>query len=203
MRQIILSGVPQVPAKIICIGRNYLEHIQELKSEIPEEPVIFMKPNSAISNTVFAGHEEAIHYEAEMCFLVKNGQFTAVGFGLDLTKRELQRKLKSKGLPWERCKAFRDSAVFSEFKPLANGVDALELHFSINGELVQRATTDMMLHHPNVLLESITGFLDLDDGDIVMTGTPSGVGPLMSGMNLNGAIYDSGALLVSEDWTVV
>ena len=90
MHQITLGDKSITPSKVICIGRNYVEHIKELNNEIPDEPVVFIKPNSAISDNLLAFSEEPIHYEAEICFVVNNGQLAGVGFGLDLTKRQLQ-----------------------------------------------------------------------------------------------------------------
>ena len=110
MNTIQLDSQPIAPSKIVCIGRNYLEHIRELGNETPDAMVIFNKPNSAISQTLFALRDEPLHYEGEICFMVKQGELDALGFGLDLTKRELQSKLKSKGLPWERAKAFDAAA---------------------------------------------------------------------------------------------
>ena len=103
------------PSKIICIGRNYVDHIAELGNEVPDEMVVFLKPNSAISSKLQSYHQEPLHYEAELCFLYQQGHFTAVAIGLDLTKRNLQAKLKTKGLPWERAKSFNGAAVFSDF----------------------------------------------------------------------------------------
>ena len=94
------------PSKVVCIGRNYLEHIQELSNVVPDEMVVFNKPSTSIASQLHSFHDEQLHYEAEICFIVKSGQFSAVGVGLDLTKRKLQSNLKSKGLPWERAKGF-------------------------------------------------------------------------------------------------
>ena len=95
------------PSKVVCIGRNYVDHIKELANEMPDQMVVFIKPNSAISTRLFAKHnDDALHFEAELSFLYQGGKFTAVALGLDLTKREVQGTLKAKGLPWERAKAF-------------------------------------------------------------------------------------------------
>ena len=117
------------PSKVLCIGRNYVEHIKELNNAIPEQMVVFNKPNTSITTTLTSFHQESLHYETEICFLVENGKYSAVGLGLDLTKRELQSKLKAKGLPWERAKAFDGSAVFSRFVPL-DGIDINSLQLS-------------------------------------------------------------------------
>ncbi|MDW3642689.1 fumarylacetoacetate hydrolase family protein, partial [Vibrio sp. 1291-1] len=99
--------------KVLCVGRNYVEHIHELDNAIPEQMVVFNKPSTSVSTILRSFHQEPLHYEAEICFLIKDGQYAAVGLGLDLTKRGLQSSLKKQGLPWERAKAFDGSAVFS------------------------------------------------------------------------------------------
>ena len=118
MNTVVVGNRVVVPSKVVCVGRNYVAHIKELNNEIPEDMVLFIKPNSAISDVLKSFHHEAIHYEAELCFLFEGGVFIAVGLGLDLTKRSLQSELKAKGLPWERAKAFDGSAVMSQFIPI-------------------------------------------------------------------------------------
>ncbi|MFA0697572.1 fumarylacetoacetate hydrolase family protein, partial [Vibrio sp. 10N.222.49.C9] len=106
LKQVTLENQSFTPSKILCVGRNYAAHIEELGNEIPEDMVVFMKPNSSLSQQLNSFHDEPLHYEAELCFLVKDGEFSGVAIGLDLTKRETQSALKAKGLPWERAKAF-------------------------------------------------------------------------------------------------
>lgn len=131
--------------KVLCVGRNYVEHIHELDNAIPEQMVVFNKPSTSVSTILRSFHQEPLHYEAEICFLIKDGQYAAVGLGLDLTKRGLQSSLKKQGLPWERAKAFDGSAVFSRFVPL-EGIDIhdLNLELLINCVRVQKRprTTD-------------------------------------------------------------
>ena len=115
MKSVKLDGNEFQPSKIVCIGRNYVDHIKELGNEVPSQPVVFLKPNSAISAEIHSGGEDEIHFEGEISFMVIAGQLEAVGFGLDLTKREIQTSLRKKGMPWERSKAFDGSAVFSDF----------------------------------------------------------------------------------------
>jgi 2-keto-4-pentenoate hydratase/2-oxohepta-3-ene-1,7-dioic acid hydratase in catechol pathway len=103
MKSIIVDNTQVIPSKIICIGRNYVDHIAELGNEVPDEMVVFIKPNSSIAEQLSSYHDEPLHYEGELCFVYQLGRFSAVGFGLDLTKRQLQSKLKAKGLPWERA----------------------------------------------------------------------------------------------------
>lgn len=189
------------PGKIVCIGRNYLEHIQELGNETPQQMVIFCKPNSAISSTLLAVHEEALHFEGEICFMLRNGNLHGVGFGLDLTRRELQSTLKSKGLPWERAKAFDGAACFSEFVALDNvDLSSLSLELEINGEIRQSGGYPLMMHKPEQILIEIQQFMSLEDGDIIMTGTPKGVGQVSPGDRFEGRIKAAGDVLLSQLW---
>ena len=204
MQTIKLVGVPAEitlsPSKIVCIGRNYVEHIQELNNEVPSEPVIFVKPNSAISTTLIAGDEETHHYEAEICFLIKNNQLQGVGMGLDITKRETQSRLKAKGLPWERAKAFNGSAVFSDFIKLEVPLESLQLSLSINDVLTQQASYELMIYKPHIILEEVQSFMSFEDGDILMTGTPKGVGKYHQGDQFKMELYSQETLLLSQNW---
>ncbi|EEX94610.1 Fumarylacetoacetate hydrolase family protein [Vibrio orientalis CIP 102891 = ATCC 33934] len=177
MTSVKLGNTYVKPTKILCVGRNYLEHIQELNNAIPDQMVVFSKPPTSITSQLHAFHQERLHYEGEICFIVEQGQLTAVGLGLDLTKRELQSSLKSKGLPWERAKAFDGSAVFSRFVPL-NGVDleSLEIELFINCVRVQKGSVKQMMYSPQAILDELKTYTTLCDGDIIMTGTPQGVG---------------------------
>lgn len=170
------------PTKVVCVGRNYLEHIHELNNAIPEQMVVFNKPSTSITSTLRATHQEPLHYEGEICFVVKDNQFHGVGLGLDLTKRGLQSKLKEKGLPWERAKAFDGSAVFSRFIPL-DGLDIqrLEIELFINCVRVQKGDVTQMIYPPHVILQELQSYTTLQDGDVIMTGTPQGVGEVHQG----------------------
>ena len=188
------------PSKIVCIGRNYVDHIAELGNETPTEPVIFIKPNSSISNDVYTHKIDDIHYEAEICFLIFAGSIVGVGFGLDLTKRNVQSKLKEKGLPWERAKAFDKSAVFSEFVSVSHDISELKMELYINGLLRQNASYQLMINKPISLINEINSFMSLVDGDVVMSGTPSGVGEINNGDQFVGKIYNSQELLIECSW---
>ncbi len=179
------------PSKVVCIGRNYVDHIKELANEIPDEMVVFLKPNSAISTELLAKHnDDSLHYEAELSFLYQDGKFIAVALGLDLTKREVQGKLKAKGLPWERAKAFDSSAVFSDFVRFEQeDMPQLNLSLTINNTLKQEGGVKLMMVKPAEILTELQSFLTLEDGDIVMTGTPKGVGVIGSNDNFIGQIY--------------
>ena len=188
------------PSKVVCVGRNFAAHIDELNNEVPDQPVVFLKPNSAISSQLVATQTEPIHYESEISFLIIGGQLEGVAFGLDLTKREIQSKLKHKGLPWERAKAFDGAAVFSDFVLIPTSVENLRLELEINGHLVQRGGVNLMLNTPNNLLDEIASFMSFEDGDILMTGTPSGVGVVNRGDIFVGRIFDDETLLISKEW---
>ncbi len=192
-----------IPGKIVCVGRNYVDHIAELGNELPSEMVVFCKPNSAISTTLLAVHQEPLHYEAEICFVVENGELAAVGCGLDLTKRELQSRLKAKGLPWERSKGFDGAALFSPFVTLPKTTGELGIELKINGELRQKGTISLMLYPPQAILAELKTFLRLEDGDIIMTGTPAGVGQVIAGDVFEATISLDGQKLVSQSWRAV
>lgn len=200
MQSVILNKQIITPSKVICIGRNYVDHIAELGNEVPDEMVIFFKPNSAIAEQLNACHQEPLHYEAELCFLYQQGGFSAVAIGLDLTKRGLQGQLKAKGLPWERAKAFDGAAVFSEFVAIDNIDDALSLELMIDGKVVQAGGVALMMYKPDVILARLQEFVTLAEGDIVMTGTPKGVGEIISGSEFTGKVICQNKTLVSARW---
>jgi len=202
MKAVDLDGKDCFPSKIVCIGRNYVDHITELGNEIPKEPVIFLKPNSAISTEVHSGKSGEIHFEGEMTFLVRSGELAAVGFGLDLTKRDIQSRLKAKGLPWERAKSFDGAAVFSEFVTFNGNIADLKLELHINDHLVQEGGFDLMMNKPELILSEVKTFLSLEDGDLIMTGTPAGVGPLSAGDRFVGKIFEKEKLIVMACWVV-
>ena len=200
MNSVNLDGKPITPSKVICIGRNYVDHIHELGNEMPDEMVVFLKPNSAISNELISFHQEPLHYEGEICLMVIGGEFRAVGFGLDLTKRQLQSKLKTKGLPWERAKAFDGSAVMGDFASIENIDDSLSLKLAIDGEAIQQGGVELMMYKPQQILESLKEHFTLEDGDIVMTGTPKGVGKINAGGVFHGQINQANKTLISSEW---
>ena len=202
MKSVRLDGNKVFPSKIVCIGRNYVDHIKELGNEIPKEPVIFIKPNSAISTDIHSGAHEEIHFEGEISILIRAGKFWAVGFGLDLTKRKLQSSLKSKGLPWERSKAFDGAAVFSDFVSFNGQVKNLRLELCINEQLAQQGGCELMMYKPGEIIAEVQSFLSLEDDDLIMTGTPAGVGPLQAGDRFNGKIFEKDKLIVEASWVV-
>jgi len=200
LNTITVNGKAVTPSKIICIGRNYVEHIAELGNEVPDDMVVFTKPNSAISHTLVATQGEPIHYEGEICFMYEKGEFSAVGFGLDLTKRQLQGQLKAKGLPWERAKAFDGAAIFSDFISINNTNENYEIQLTINDELTQKGDVSLMMYSPETILKELALFMTLEDGDIVMTGTPKGVGVIHARDKFTGSIWLNGEALLLSSW---
>ena len=190
--------------KIICIGRNYADHIAELHNEVPTAPVIFMKPETALlqRNQPFfmPDFSSDIHHELELVLRVsKNGKhieekfahtyFDAIGLGIDFTARDLQSELKKKGLPWELAKAFDGSAPIStSFKPVADLADLanIDFHLEVNGEVRQRGNSSLMLHPFAKIISFVSQYITLKMGDLIFTGTPSGVGPVKVGDQLAG-----------------
>jgi len=204
MNSLKLDSERFTPSKIVCVGRNYLEHIRELGNETPDQMVIFNKPNSSISSRLHAARDgESLHYEGEICFMLRNQALHAVGFGLDLTRRELQSTLKAKGLPWERAKAFDGAACFSDFVSLGDtDISSLSLQLEIDGDMRQDGGYDLMMHKPAQILAGIQAFMSLEDGDIIMTGTPKGVGQVAAGERFVGRILADGRELVCHQWQV-
>ncbi len=201
MNNIIFDDKTITPSKVVCVGRNYVEHIKELGNEIPQNMVLFLKPNSAISDKLRYVSEDN-HYEGEISFLVMNKKIAGVGFGLDLTKRELQSYLKSKGLPWERAKCFDGAAVFSRFVPFVGDIHELGLELYINDNLVQKGEVAQMIYKPQTILKEVESFMSLEDGDIIMSGTPKGVGKYKKGDKFLGRILYKETILVEHEWIV-
>lgn len=203
MNKILIDNKEIYPSKVFCIGRNYTEHIAELNNETPDEMVFFIKPNSAISNTlVFPKGNESCHYEAEISFVLEKNKIVAVGFGLDLTLREVQTKLKTKGLPWERAKAFDRAAVFSEFKAFDGDINKLAIQLFINDELKQDGNVSMMINKPSEIIKEANTFLSFEDGDIIMSGTPKGVGKFEIGDKFLGKILYEDKVLIQKEFIV-
>ena len=201
MKTIKYNNENITPSKVICIGRNYVEHIKELNNETPDTMVVFNKPNSAISNKLEFISKDT-RFEGEICFLIKDGKIDGVGFGLDLTKADTQSILKAKGLPWERAKAFDNSAVFGEFVSFNGDIKTLRLELFINDKLIQFANYDLMIYKPKDMIDEIQSFMTIEDGDIIMTGTPKGVGNYKVGDKFIGKIFSNDTLLIESSWSV-
>lgn len=189
--------------KIFCIGRNYIEHAKELGNEVPDEPVIFMKPKSALlqSHTPFYYPEfsNELHYEAELVLRVsKNGKYinerqaskyyNAITIGIDFTARDIQAELKKKGLPWEKAKAWDNSAVIGTWKDITAEMLKKPIKFSMNknGENVQTGMTTDMIFSFDQIVSHISNYFSLNIGDLIYTGTPAGVGECVVGDILEG-----------------
>jgi len=187
------------PSKVICVGRNYVEHIKELNNETPDTMVLFNKPNSAITNALKYIQKDC-RFEGEICFLIKNKQIEGLGFGLDLTKAGIQNKMKEKGLPWERAKGFNNSAVLSEFVPFSGHIETIEMKLFLNGKLVQHANYELMIYKPEEILSEIETFMSLEDGDVIMSGTPKGVATYAKDDVFLAVIYVDGKIVLKEEF---
>jgi 2-keto-4-pentenoate hydratase/2-oxohepta-3-ene-1,7-dioic acid hydratase in catechol pathway len=191
--------------KIFCIGRNYAAHAEELGNEVPEEPIVFMKPKSALlqSHTPFYYPEftNELHYECELVLRIsKNGKYIqerfankyydAITVGIDFTARDVQNDLKAKGLPWEKAKAWDNSAVIGKWTPIQNIKNKKDISFSMqkNGETVQQGNSAMMIHSFDKLVSYISNYFSINIGDLIFTGTPAGVGECVVGDELEGYI---------------
>jgi 2-keto-4-pentenoate hydratase/2-oxohepta-3-ene-1,7-dioic acid hydratase in catechol pathway len=197
--------------KIFCVGRNYVAHVKELGNEIPDEPVIFMKPKSALlqPHTPFYYPEftNELHYECELVLRIsKNGKYIqdkfagkyydAVTVGIDFTARDIQNELKEKGLPWEKAKAWDNSAAIGKWIILSNIKNKKDINFCLykNKELVQQSNSNMMIHNFDKIVSYISTFFSVNIGDLVFTGTPAGVGEIVVGDELEGFIEDESML---------
>lgn len=188
--------------KIICIGRNYAEHIKELNNERPDEPVIFTKPETAILKDgeafYYPDFSQDIHHEVEIIVKIsKMGKnieekfahkyYDEIGIGIDFTARDIQSKLKAKGLPWDLAKGFNGSAPISNFVPKSKFADLtnLNFHLDVNGESRQVGNTSMMLYPIDTIIAFISRYFTLKTGDIIFTGTPAGVASVKVGDTLS------------------
>ncbi len=201
MKKVIFNKKEIFPTKIVCVGRNFVEHIKELENEIPDDIVLFIKPNSAISENIHKPQKKC-RYEGEISFIIENEKIVGVGFGIDLTLVEEQEIAKKKGLPWEKAKAFDRSAVFSEFVPV-DDVEKISMELYINGTLKQKGDISLMIFKPYEILEKIKEYFSLEDGDIIMTGTPKGVGYFEKGQIFRGIIKKADKIIVDKIWTVL
>ena len=200
--------------KILCIGRNYAEHIRELGNETPSAPVIFMKPASSVigegETIVIPPYSSDCHHEAELALLIgKRGKdippeqvmehLAGFGVAIDLTLRDVQAELKKNGLPWEIAKGFDTACPLSTFVPRERIGDPqdLSIRLSVNGELRQDGSTALMIHSINAIVSYMSGIFTLEPGDVILTGTPAGVGPLKAGDQVVAEIPGVASLRVS------
>lgn len=197
--------------KIICVGRNYIDHAKELGNDVPTEPVIFMKPKSALiqAHTPFYYPEftNELHYECELVVRIcKNGKYiqerhapnyyNAITVGIDFTARDIQQELKKKGLPWEKAKAFDNSAAIGKFVEITPAINKKNINFSFlkNDEIVQKGNSGEMIFSIDFLVSHISNYFSLNIGDVIFTGTPAGVGECSVGDVLE-ALMENESLL--------
>ena len=197
--------------KIFCIGRNYVAHAKELGNEVPDEPVVFMKPKSALlqPHTPFYYPEftNDLHYECELVLRIsKNGKYIqekfaskyydAVTTGIDFTARDIQNDLKAKGLPWEKAKSWDNSAAVGKWIPFTQIKSKKDINFCLykNKELVQQSNSGLMINDFDNIVAYISNYFSVNIGDMVFTGTPSGVGELVVGDELEAFIEDDSLL---------
>ena len=200
--------------KIFCVGRNYADHAKEMGSEVPTEPVIFMKPKNALlqPHTPFYYPEftNELHYECELVIRIsKNGKYiqekhapnyyNGVSVGIDFTARDLQNELKAKGLPWEKCKAFDNSAAVGSFIDITPQLNKKNINFSFkkNNEVVQKGNSGSMIFGFDQIIAHISNYFSINIGDLIFTGTPAGVGECVVGDELE-AFYEDKSLLSLE-----
>ena len=200
--------------KIICVGRNYAEHIKELDNKKPNEPVLFLKPQTAIINKrqpfFIPSFSNEIHYELELIIKINRlGKFiqrkfshkyyNEISLGIDFTARDVQLELKNKGLPWEKAKAFDGSCLIGEWKNKKDfgNIDNIDFRLTKNDEIVQNSNTSLMLWKVDELIEHISKFFTLKIGDIIFTGTPAGVGRVEINDKLKGYMKDNELLSVN------
>jgi len=193
--------------KLICIGRNYTDHIKELENEKPTDPVVFLKPDTAIllkkQPFFIPDFSDDVHHEVEVLVKIKkvgkhidkkfaHKYYDDIGLGIDFTARDLQAQLKAKGLPWEKAKAFDGAAVIGKWLPKTKFEDVDTINFSLkkNDEVVQKGNTELMLWKIDELIEYVSKYFTLKIGDIIFTGTPAGVGKVFANDILKGYIED-------------
>lgn len=210
----LTTGEEFAIGKILCIGRNYVDHIRELGNETPATPVIFMKPATAVigngDSVVIPAYSDNCHHEAELALLVgKSGKNVAesealallAGYGvaIDLTLRDVQDELKKKGLPWDIAKGFDTACPLSTFVPAARVADPQELNIrlTVNDELRQNGSTGLMIHPAARLISHLSTIFTLEAGDIILTGTPAGVSRIVAGDRLYAEIPGVGSVTVS------
>lgn len=191
--------------KIICIGKNYLEHAKEMGDIAPEEPILFLKPDSAIlpkrNPFYIPNFTNEVHHEVELIIKIKKlgkcinlnfakEYYSEIGLGIDFTARDIQKKCKEKGHPWEIAKAFDQSAVISDSFIDINSLSDINFHLDKNGETVQKSNIKDMIFSIDEIIHYVSKYMTLKIGDLIFTGTPSGVGPVNIGDRLEGFIND-------------
>ena len=199
--------------KIICIGRNYLDHVKELNSNLPTEPVFFLKPDTCIINRnqpfFYPEFSKEIHYETELVVRINkvgkhiqqkfaNTYYDELTVGIDFTARDIQRQCQQKGLPWEISKGFDGAAPIGKFvkKDSFDSIQNINLKLNINNQTIQQGNTTDMIFSVDTIISYVSKFITLKMGDIIFTGTPSGVGPVKIGDRLEAFLNDQSLLKV-------
>lgn len=212
--QFAATGSPMRAGKIVCLGRNYIEHAKEMKADVPTTPVLFLKPASALipdgGTILIPSISNDVHHEVEMVVLIGTGgtsipEATALqhvagyAVGLDMTLRDVQAEAKKKGLPWTVAKGFDTSAPISRFvRPDAvPDPHNLDIRLSVNGQLRQQSNTSNMIFRVEQMIMHISSIMTLEPGDLIYTGTPEGVGPVQPGDTLTAELQHVGSLTVS------
>lgn len=200
--------------KIICLARNYAEHARELGNETPAAPVLFMKPATSVigdrGTVLIPSYSQECHYEVELAVLIgkqgrdvaaENAMECVAGYGvaIDMTLRDVQNQLKAKGLPWETAKGFDTACPLSDFVPAAGVPDPhnLRLTLAVNGEQRQNGTSSDMIHRVPQIIAHVSAIFTLEPGDVILTGTPAGVGRVQTGDVMEAGITDVGRLTIS------
>ena len=199
--------------KIICVGRNYVEHIKELNNEFPDDPIIFFKPSICkLEGSNFKMHDFSsdVHHEIEIIYKISGSgknisisdsinYISGIGLGIDFTARDIQSKFKKKGLPWSISKSFENSAVISDFKPLNEFQDLSNINFSLskNSVEVQKGNSKLMIFKIEYLIHYISKFIPLEENDIIFSGTPKGVDKIKEGDKLEGYIENEKILNIN------
>ena len=193
--------------KILAVGRNYVEHIEELGNERPDEPVIFLKPDTSLGKNMrefyLPDFTNNLHYEVELVIKINqegknihprfaHKYFDEIGIGIDFTARDLQKKAKDRGLPWALAKGFDGSAPVSDFLPKSNFKDLYNINFNleVDGEIKQKGNSGLMIFNFEYIIHYISKFITVKKGDLIFTGTPEGVGAVKIGNNLKAFIED-------------
>ena len=193
--------------KIICVGRNYIDHAKELNNPVPKEPVLFMKPSTALlinqKPFFYPDFSQNIHHEIELVIQInKHGKaiqpqfahkyYDKIGLGIDFTARDIQNELKEKGLPWEKAKAWDNSAVIGKWTPFTSIKNKKDINFCLykNKELVQQGNSSNMIHNFDKIVAYISNYFSVNIGDVIFTGTPAGVGEAVVGDELEAFIED-------------
>jgi acylpyruvate hydrolase len=216
MQTVRLEGARKVfsVGKIVCLGRNYSEHIRELGNEVPDRPVIFIKPSTSIirggEQIIIPSYSRDCHHEVELAVLIgKYGKdipedeamehVAGYGVAIDMTLRDVQSELKKKGLPWEIAKGFDTACPLSDFVPAEKVSDPHDLRITlrVNGEVRQESSTAYMMRRIPAIIRDVSTAFTLEEGDIILTGTPEGVGPVVSGDEIVAEIEQVGRLKVS------